>query len=63
MTETPGQVAKLASPSALYGALGLAASLLFYLFLIGRGVVWAAELNAVVWEVRNKPERRREPRR
>jgi uncharacterized BrkB/YihY/UPF0761 family membrane protein len=55
--------AKLASQSALYGALGLAASLLFYLFLIGRGVVWAAELNAVVWEVRNEPEHRREPRR
>lgn len=43
---------KLASSSQLYGGLGLAATLLFYLFLIGRGVVWAAELNAVVWEVR-----------
>jgi membrane protein len=43
---------RLASQSALYGALGLAGSLLFYLFLIGRGVVWSAELNAVVWELR-----------
>jgi uncharacterized BrkB/YihY/UPF0761 family membrane protein len=45
---------RLASQSALYGALGLAASLLFYLFLIGRGVVWSAELNAVVWELRRE---------
>lgn len=44
---------RLASQSELYGALGLAASLLFYLFLIGRGVVWSAELNAVVWERRS----------
>jgi uncharacterized BrkB/YihY/UPF0761 family membrane protein len=42
---------KLADSSQLYGALGLAATVLFYLFLIGRGVVWAAELNAIVWEV------------
>lgn len=45
---------RLASQSELYGALGLAASLLFYLFLVGRGVVWSAELNAVVWEHRNR---------
>jgi membrane protein len=43
---------RLASQSELYGALGLAGSLLFYLFLVGRGVVWSAELNAVVWELR-----------
>ena len=43
---------QLADQSALYGALGLAATLLFFLFLIGRGVVWSAELNAVVWERR-----------
>ncbi len=43
---------KLASASALYGTLGLAGTMLFYLFLIGRGVIWAAELNAVTWEVR-----------
>ncbi len=47
---------KLAHASELYGALGLAATMLFYLFLIGRGFVWAAELNAVVWELRH-PER------
>ena len=44
--------AKLASASELYGVLGLATTALFYFFLIGRGVVWAAELNATVWEVR-----------
>jgi uncharacterized BrkB/YihY/UPF0761 family membrane protein len=43
---------KLASSSALYGTLGLAGTMLFYLYLIGRGVIWAAELNAVAWEVR-----------
>lgn len=42
---------KLANASDLYGVLGLATTALFYLFLVGRGVVWAAELNAVVWEV------------
>jgi uncharacterized BrkB/YihY/UPF0761 family membrane protein len=46
---------RIASQSALYGTLGLAASLLFYLFLIGRGVVWSAELNAVIWERHNLP--------
>ncbi len=46
--------AKLASSSALYGALGVAGTMLFYLFLIGRGVIWAAELNAVVWDVRRE---------
>ena len=45
---------KLANASELYGVLGLATTVLFYLFLIGRGVVWAAELNAVVWEVRSR---------
>jgi uncharacterized BrkB/YihY/UPF0761 family membrane protein len=43
---------KLANASELYGVLGLATTALFYFFLIGRGVVWAAEVNAVVWEVR-----------
>jgi len=43
---------KLANASELYGVLGLATTALFYLFLVGRGVVWAAELNATVWEVR-----------
>jgi uncharacterized BrkB/YihY/UPF0761 family membrane protein len=45
---------KLANASELYGALGLATTALFYLFLIGRGVIWAAELNAVTWEVRTE---------
>jgi len=45
---------KLASSSALYGALGLAGTMLFYLYLIGRGIIWAAELNAVTWEVRRE---------
>ncbi len=43
---------RLANASSLYGSLGLAATALFFLFLIGRGLVWAAELNAVVWDVR-----------
>jgi membrane protein len=43
--------AKLANASELYGALGLATTALFYLFLVGRGVVWAAELNSVIWDV------------
>ena len=45
---------KLANASELYGVLGLATTALFYLFLVGRGVVWAAELNAVVWDVRTR---------
>ena len=36
--------AKLTNASQLYGVLGVSATMLFYLFLIGRGVVWAAEL-------------------
>ena len=43
---------KLANAAELYGVLGLATTALFYLFLVGRGVVWAAELNAVVWDAR-----------
>ena len=49
---------KLADASALYGALGLAATMLFYLFLVGRGVIWAAELSAVVWMVRQERDAR-----
>jgi uncharacterized BrkB/YihY/UPF0761 family membrane protein len=44
---------KLANSSELYGALGLAATMLFFLFCIGRGVIWAAELNSVIWDVRH----------
>jgi uncharacterized BrkB/YihY/UPF0761 family membrane protein len=43
---------KLSNASELYGVLGLATTALFYFFLVGRGVVWAAEVNAVVWEAR-----------
>ncbi len=48
---------KLASSSALYGSLGLAGTMLFYLYLIGRGVIWAAELNAVIWAGAVRAER------
>ena len=47
---------KLASAQSHYGVLGLAATMLFYLWLIGRVVVWAAELNAVVRDVRHPGE-------
>ena len=50
---------KLENASELYGALGLATTTLFCLFLIGRSVVWGAELNAVTWDVRS--ERRASP--
>lgn len=42
---------RIQSASALYGVLGLAATLLFFLFMFGRIIVWGAELNAVVWDV------------
>lgn len=45
---------RLADSQALYGALGLGATFLFVLYIIGRGVVWACELNAVTWEVRRE---------
>ena len=45
---------KLANASELYGSLGLAGTTLFFLYLIGRGLVWSAELNAVVWDVRGE---------
>jgi Virulence factor BrkB len=51
---------RLENASQLYGTLGLASTALFYLFLIGRGIVWAAELNAVAWEVRH-PDAPRDP--
>jgi len=41
---------KLATASALYGTLGLTATLLVYLYMFGRVIVIAAELNAVMWE-------------
>lgn len=42
---------KLASSTALYGALGLATTMLFTLYLLGRLLVWSFELNAVTWQV------------
>jgi uncharacterized BrkB/YihY/UPF0761 family membrane protein len=48
---------KLANANELYGVLGLATTTLFYFFLIGRGVVWSAELNAIVWETRSELSR------
>lgn len=41
---------RLATASALYGTLGLTATLLVYLYMFGRLIVVAAELNAVMWE-------------
>jgi len=49
---------KLANASELYGLLGLATTALFCFFLVGRGAVWAAEANAVVWDARSgRPSR------
>jgi hypothetical protein len=45
---------KLASSEALYGVLGLAATMLFALYLLSRGLVWAFMVNAVTWEVRRE---------
>ena len=42
---------ELTNAEQLYGVLGLAATLLFVLYLIGRITVWSCELNAVAWEV------------
>jgi uncharacterized BrkB/YihY/UPF0761 family membrane protein len=41
--------AKLERASALYGGLGLAATLLFVLYVVGRLVVSSAVLNAELW--------------
>jgi uncharacterized BrkB/YihY/UPF0761 family membrane protein len=49
---TPWALAK----QGTYGALGLAAALLFGLFLISRLVVGAADVNATLWERRTRPD-------
>ncbi len=49
---------KLQSASSLYGVLGLAATLLFFFFMLGRIIVWGAELNAVAWDVRRERRER-----
>jgi uncharacterized BrkB/YihY/UPF0761 family membrane protein len=41
---------KIESASALYGALGIAAAILLWLYLLGRVVVASAVLNVTVWE-------------
>jgi uncharacterized BrkB/YihY/UPF0761 family membrane protein len=41
---------KLESSSELYGGLGAAATVLLWLYLIGRLVVLSAVLNATLWE-------------
>jgi uncharacterized BrkB/YihY/UPF0761 family membrane protein len=51
---------KLQNASSLYGVLGLAATMLFFLFMLGRIIVWSAELNAVTWAVWR--ERRSDPK-
>ncbi len=45
---------RLANAQEIYGALGLAATVLFGLYVIARTIVWSVELNAVVWEVRQE---------
>ncbi len=41
---------KIESSSALYGAIGVAAAILLWLYLIGRVVVAAAVLNVTMWD-------------
>jgi uncharacterized BrkB/YihY/UPF0761 family membrane protein len=43
---------RVASASALYGSLGVAAAILAWLYLLGRLLVAAAMLNATLWERR-----------
>jgi uncharacterized BrkB/YihY/UPF0761 family membrane protein len=47
---------KLDSSSQLYGGLGAAATILLWLYLLGRLVVGSAVLNATLWERYHKPE-------
>jgi uncharacterized BrkB/YihY/UPF0761 family membrane protein len=46
---------KLERSSGLYGGLGLAAVFLAWLYLIGRLVIAAMNLNATLWEARRPP--------
>jgi uncharacterized BrkB/YihY/UPF0761 family membrane protein len=48
---------KLRSSSELYGGLGAAATVLLWLYLIGRLVVLSAVLNATLWERQVHPPR------
>lgn len=45
---------RVASASALYGSLGVAAALLAWLYLLGRLLVGSAMLNATLWERRRR---------
>jgi uncharacterized BrkB/YihY/UPF0761 family membrane protein len=47
--------ARLTHASALYGSLGIAAAILFGLYLVGRLIIAAIVINVAVWE-RNHPE-------
>lgn len=47
---------KIASASAAYGALGVAASALLWLYLLGRLMVAAPVLNATIWQRQHDPE-------
>ena len=47
---------KIESASAAYGALGVAASALLWLYLLGRLMVAAPVLNATMWERRHDPD-------
>jgi uncharacterized BrkB/YihY/UPF0761 family membrane protein len=47
---------KLDSSSQLYGGLGAAATILLWLYLLGRLIVGSAVLNATLWERYHKPE-------
>jgi uncharacterized BrkB/YihY/UPF0761 family membrane protein len=46
---------KLTSATALYGGIGIATTILFWLFIVGRLVIAAAILNAAVYDRRNAP--------
>ncbi len=45
---------ELAKKSQIYGALGAAAMLLLWLYLLGRLMIASAILNASLWERRNE---------
>ncbi len=48
--------ARLTHASALYGSLGIAAAILFGLYLIGRLIIAAIVINVAVWERNHRGE-------
>ncbi|HLN15417.1 MAG TPA: YihY/virulence factor BrkB family protein [Acidimicrobiales bacterium] len=48
---------KVATASALYGSIGAAVALLFYLFLVANIIVGSALVNAVWWDFFNDPSK------